>query len=144
MVGFEFGYSVADPLTLVLWEAQFGDFVNGAQIMIDQFISCAESKWGQPSGLVLLLPHGLRGPGPGALERAHRALPHLCAENNMQVATARRPPSTSTCCGARCRGPTAAAAKPLVVFDAQEPAAPSESGFHDRGFYRRIFRLKSG
>src|SRR5204863_3690989 len=64
IVGFEFGYSVADPLSLVLWEAQYGDFVNGAQVIIDQFISAAESKWGQPSGIVLLLPHGQEGGGP--------------------------------------------------------------------------------
>ena len=74
-LGFEYGYNVQAPDRLVLWEAQYGDFINGAQAIVDEFITSARAKWGQTPSLVLLLPHGYEGPGAGPFERAARALP---------------------------------------------------------------------
>jgi 2-oxoglutarate dehydrogenase E1 component len=113
VVGFEFGYAVADHRSLVMWEAQFGDFFNAAQVIVDQFFAASEQKWGQPNGLVLLLPHGHEGQGPEHSSARIERFLVLCAEDNMRVAYPSTPASYFHLL--RWQG-REALEKPMVVF----------------------------
>ncbi|WP_018384345.1 multifunctional oxoglutarate decarboxylase/oxoglutarate dehydrogenase thiamine pyrophosphate-binding subunit/dihydrolipoyllysine-residue succinyltransferase subunit [Wenjunlia vitaminophila] len=112
-MGFEYGYSLARPDALVMWEAQFGDFVNGAQTVVDEFITSAEQKWGQTSGVTLLLPHGYEGQGPDHSSARIERFLQMCAQNNMTVAMPTLPSNYFHLLRWQVHNPHH---KPLVVF----------------------------
>jgi 2-oxoglutarate decarboxylase len=135
-LGFEYGYSVANPKALVLWEAQFGDFVDGAQMIIDEFISSGEAKWGQRSGVVMLLPHGLEGQGPDHSSGRIERFLQLSAENNMTVANCSTPANYFHLLR---RQALSDVHRPLVVFTPKsllraKAAVSSVADFTDEGF----------
>ncbi len=146
VLGFEYGYASADPKSLVLWEAQFGDFANGAQIVIDQYIASSESKWLRANGLVMLLPHGYEGQGPEHSSARLERFLQLCAQDNIQVCNITSPANYFHVLRRQMHRPFR---KPLVIMTPKSllrhPMAKSEaSEFLGAAHFKRILSDRSG
>jgi 2-oxoglutarate dehydrogenase E1 component len=136
VLGFEYGYSVENPDALVCWEAQFGDFANGGQSIVDEFVSSGEAKWGQPSSVTLLLPHGHEGQGPDHTSGRPERYLQLCAEDNMRVAIPTTPANHFHLLRRQALSPKK---KPLIVFTPKSLlrhrlCVSSIADFTDHGF----------
>ncbi len=141
VLGFEYGYASADPNTLVVWEAQFGDFVNGAQVVIDQFLASGEVKWGRVNGLTLMLPHGYEGQGPEHSSARLERFMQLAADNNMQIV---QPTSASQIFHVLRRQVVRQFRKPLVIMTPKSLLRAKDAGSPMAEFTRGEFRTVIG